>query len=167
MLYVIQTLAGDENRLLTMCRKAIREEEEEAFIPTSEMIKRIRGEDVTVKAVIFPGYVFFRTEDPLKLFFKLKRVPYLSKLLRMEEELLGLTKEEEHIIMELMKDGYNLAMSTGFIENEKIRITSGPLRDFTGEIVKIDRHKKTAILGVWFLGERRNIKVGLEIISKV
>ena len=166
MLYVIQTLAGDEDRLLTMCRKAISFENEEAFVPMSEMIKRVKGEDVTVRAVLFPGYVFFRTENALELFFRLKKVPYLTKLLRMEEELLSLSKEEENTIEQLMKEDYVIGMSKGLIENDRIRITSGPLKDFTGEILKIDRHKKTAILGIMFLGEKRSVKVGLEIVRK-
>ena len=166
MLYVLQTLSGDEKKLLDRCRKTICKDDEEAFVPTIERKRKYKGVEKTVRAAMFPGYVFFRTGDPVALFFKMKTVPYLSKLLRVNEEMLHVTPEEDEVISRLGGEDHNAEESTGVIEDGKLTILKGPLKDFSGDIVRIDRHKKTATIALDFLGERRNLTIGLEITKK-
>ena len=42
----------------------------------------------------------------------------------------------------------------------------GPLHGLEGNIIKINRHKRMAIIKADFMGGPREIKVGLEIIDK-
>ncbi|MEG2506006.1 MAG: KOW motif-containing protein, partial [Carnobacterium sp.] len=57
-------------------------------------------------------------------------------------------------------------MSVGYIIGDKIIVRDGPLKGKEGSIKKIDRHKRIAFIEVEFLGEVRETKVGLEIITK-
>ncbi len=166
-LYVLQTLAGNEQRLLDRCGISICRDDEEAFVPTVERTKKYKGTEKTVRTAMFPGYVFFRTGDPVGLFFRLKTIPLLSKLLRVNEELLHVTEEEDEVISILGGNDHNAKKSVGIMEEGKLMIFQGPLKNFTGDIVRIDRHRKSATIALDFLGEKRCITLGLEITKKV
>ena len=57
-------------------------------------------------------------------------------------------------------------MSRGIIRNGTTVVTEGPLKSRENLIRKIDRHKRTAKLGVPFGGKTVEITVGLEIYQK-
>ncbi len=57
-------------------------------------------------------------------------------------------------------------MSYGFIKGDVIHVTSGPLQEQEGQIVKIDRHRRVAYVDVKLFDRITRIQVGLEIISK-
>lgn len=60
-----------------------------------------------------------------------------------------------------------VAMSTGIIENDRVRILTGPLQDMEGYIRKINRHKRKAWVSIEMFGRSVDMEVGLEIIKKV
>ena len=65
-----------------------------------------------------------------------------------------------------MKKGGSFDLSTGYIEGDKIVITSGPLKGMEGLIRKIDRHKRKAYLKLSFFDREIMTSVGLEITEK-
>lgn len=60
-----------------------------------------------------------------------------------------------------------VAMSTGIIENDQVRILTGPLQGMEGYIRKINRHKRKAWVSIEMFGRSVDMEVGLEIIKKV
>ena len=60
-----------------------------------------------------------------------------------------------------------MKMSEGYIEGDQLVITDGPLTYYEGKIVKINRHKRTAVLEVEFLGRKNQVTVGLEVVGKI
>ena len=57
-------------------------------------------------------------------------------------------------------------MSRVFIENDRVIITSGPLKGNEALIKKIDRHKRRAYLEIEMFGRKVEAQVGLEIVKK-
>ena len=147
------------------CRRYI-EEGEEVFVPLIEMERRVRGNDELVTKAMFPGYLFFDTEDADSLFYRLKKISGLTKILRTDEEFSPISDEEADIIKQLGGDEHKVILSTGFKEGNRVVITEGPLADFTGKVVHIDRRKRTAVIEVTLLGEPRQIKVGLRVLNR-
>lgn len=166
MLYVIQTIAGNEHRVLERCKKNIILPEEEAFIPTYEKKKRERGEDIIMTKVLFPGYVFYRSDQPEELYDRLKSVPYLTKLIGSDAGFIPVSQHEEELLTGLGGENHNIEVSIGVIEKGKLIVLSGPLEKFTGKLLYYNRRKKIAGIEFDFLGETRSIQVGLEIIGK-
>ena len=83
------------------------------------------------------------------------------------DEFLPLSDEEIDWIRALAApETHVVEMSEGFIEGDKVVVTSGPLRGREAQISKIDRHKRLAWLDMRMLGRNKSIKVGLEIVSK-
>ena len=78
-----------------------------------------------------------------------------------------LTEDEKSFLLSFCDDGYVTEKSKGFIIDDRIFITSGPLKGRESIIKKIDRHKRLAEIEMTFLGDKRRISISLEIISKI
>ena len=61
----------------------------------------------------------------------------------------------------------NLRKVTGIIENDQVRILTGPLQGMEGYIRKINRHKRKAWVSIEMFGRSVDMEVGLEIVKKV
>jgi len=85
---------------------------------------------------------------------------------RDNEYIIPLSPADEHMVTELSDENHVIKASLGYIVGDKLIVTDGPLKGHEGEVVKIDRHKRIAILSIEFLGEKRNITVGLEVVKK-
>ena len=166
--YVVQVRSGREEKIINACHLYVDASAlEECFLPRFQRMKKIRGQWQEVEEVLFPGYLFFISDDVTKLYQELKKIPDLTKLLgKREQEFFPLPEEEVAFLKSFGKEDHVVDLSIGYIEGEKIMVTSGPMKGKEGLIRKIDRHKRLAFIEVEFLGELRSAKVGLEIISK-
>lgn len=75
-------------------------------------------------------------------------------------------QEEVELLMRIGTDKQLVEMSSGIIENDRVRILSDPLMGMEGNIRRIDRHKRIAYLEIEMFGRTVEMKVGLEIIRK-
>lgn len=75
-------------------------------------------------------------------------------------------QEEVELLMRIGTDKQLVEMSSGIIENDRVRILSGPLMGMEGNIRRIDRHKRIVYLEIEMFGRTVEMKVGLEIIRK-
>jgi transcriptional antiterminator NusG len=81
-------------------------------------------------------------------------------------EFLPIKKEEQEFLQTMMDSEHIIQMSEGNIHDGTFDIYQGPLRQKDKQILRIDRHKRTAEIEVSFMGETRRVKVGLEIKNK-
>ena len=90
----------------------------------------------------------------------------MTKLIGIGDQIVPLVQEEVELLMRIGTDKQLVEMSSGIIENDRVRILSGPLMGMEGNIRRIDRHKRIAYLEIEMFGRTVEIKVGLEIIRK-
>lgn len=167
MWYVVQVRTGTEEEIQKQCEKLIGPEAlERSFIPYCEQMKRYHGAWHKETKILFPGYLFLVSPDKEKLFFQLKKVMGLTKLIGTGEEVVPLTEEEMHFLLTFGKDDQIVEMSEGIIENDQIVITRGPLKGHEGLIKKINRHKRRAYLELEMFGRKIETQVGLEVVAK-
>lgn len=167
MWYVIQVRTGSEENIRLQCEANIPQDVmERCFIPYYEERRRIRGEWMTLKKILFPGYVFLITEEIDELFYQLKKVIGLTRLLGAGDEIIPLTERERDFLLRFGGENQIVEMSEGIIEQSRIRILSGPLMGMEGQIRKIDRHKRKAWLEVEMFGRVQRVEVGLEVAMK-
>lgn len=140
---------------------------ERCFIPYYEEKKKQNGTWNTLQKVLFPGYIFMITEDVEKLFFHLKTIEGMTKLIGTGNDIIPLTEEEIAFLQRLGGEEQIVSMSEGIIEGTQVIITSGPLMGMEGLIQKIDRHKRKAWLELELFGRMQQVEVGLEITKKV
>ena len=97
MWYVIQTTTGREEELTDVLKSMLPQTIcEKSFFIRRETCWRLKGKHKIQQEVLFPGYVFVQTQAPETLFYQLKKVPKLSKLLSDgEEEFLPVREDEQ------------------------------------------------------------------------
>lgn len=167
MWYVMQVRTGTEENICCQCSKLISGEIlEGCFIPHYEAKKRYEGTWHTQEKVLFPGYVFMITDTVEKLFFDLKRVIGMTKIIGTGGEIVPISDQEREWLLKIGGQEQNVLMSKGVIENGKVRIIEGPLAGLENKIIKIDRHKRKALLQVEMFGRTMEIQVGVEIVEK-
>ena len=138
MWYVMQVRTGTEENIRCQCQRMISSDIlKRCFIPYYQQKKRFQGKWHIQERILFPGYVFLIAEN----------LEQLAENLRKEEQL--------------------VTMSTGIIENDQVRILTGPLQGMEGYIRKINRHKRKAWVSIEMFGRSVDMEVGLEIIKKV
>lgn len=97
----------------------------------------------------------------------LKKIPSLIKILGDESEIISLYDREVEFLMKFGKEEHLVKMSYGYIENDRIVITDGPMKDYKGTVKKIDRHKRKAVIEVELFGRTMEVNVGVEIVKKI
>ena len=168
MWYVMQVRTGSEENVQLQCQKDISSEVlEDCFIPYYEEKRNIKGEWMTQRKILFPGYVFLDSQEVIRLYSNLQQVFGLTKLLKTGDEVVPLTAEEVHFLKDFGGEEKVVPVSEGIIENSKVVVMSGPLMGKEGYIKKIDRHKRRAFLEMPMFGRVQKIQVGLEIVAKV
>lgn len=168
MWYVVQVRSGTEHNIRIQCNKKIPDTiMERCFIPYYEEKKKQNGSWNTLQKILFPGYIFMITEDVEKLFFHLKTIEGMTKLIGTGNDIIPLTEEEIIFLQRLGGEEQIVSMSEGIIEGTQVTIISGPLKGMEGLIQKIDRHKRKAWLDLELFGRMQQVEVGLEITRKV
>lgn len=168
MWYVIQVKTGTEEEIRRQCEKIIKKDIlERCFIPYCEQMKRYRGAWHKEKKILFPGYVFLVSVNKEELYFQLKKVIGLSKLIGTGKEVVPLDQQEMCFLQKFGKEEQIVSMSEGIIVNDQVIVIKGPLKGNEGLIRKIDRHKRRAYLEIEMFGRWIETQVGLEIVEKI
>ena len=163
---MIQVYTGQETEIAGQCRNRIIGENEDVFIPLVERMTKVRGEWVRVMTKLFPSYVFIETDSPGALYMRLKQIKAMTKLLKTGEEITPLYKEEEEYLKNLQDKEHVVRYSEGYMEGDRLVITSGALRGYEGKIKKLLRHKRLVVLEVPLLGREVEVTLGLGVVEK-
>lgn len=166
MWYVIQVYTGKELEIAQQCRDRVADEGEDVFVPLAERWTKIRGERTLITSRLFPGYVFIETDKIEDFHKRLNRIYAMTKVLRTGDEMTPIQKEEEEYLRKLGGDEHVVRYSEGYIEGDKLVVTSGPLKDFEGRIKKILRHKRLVVIEVYLLGQIVEVTLGLGVIER-
>lgn len=166
MWYVIQVYTGKELEIAQQCRERVADESEDVFVPQAERWTKIRGERTLITSRLFPGYVFIETEKIEDFHKRLNRIYAMTKILRTGEEMTPIQPEEEEYLKRLGGDEHVVKYSEGYMEGEKLVVTSGPLKDFQGRIKKILRHKRLVVMEVPLLGHTVEVTVGMGVVER-
>lgn len=161
MWYVIQTQTGREEELLLFMRKILTKGIcNNSFVLKVAWPKRYNGQWRLYLKPLFPGYTFVETETPQKLFEELKKIPQFSKLLSCDKyEFVPLKKEEESFLMNLInagkKEPFVIHPSKILVsEDGKVKVISGVLKQYEQEIIRVNLHKRYAVVKINMLGEK-------------
>lgn len=167
--YVLYVMGGRERKILELLNQ---KDEIKAFTPLKEVVHRVQGKRVVVKKPLFPSYVFLETELSPKVFRQAmlrykSQISGILKELKYDDDISALSTEERAYLEGLMDEGHNVRLSKGEILDGEVIITEGPLKGYESNIIRIDRHKRRAILNVRMNNRDMNVDVSLEIVKKI
>ena len=164
---------GWEEKLVSVLKEKLNPNEYSPFVPSKETAYRRSGIISKVRKPLFPGYIFVQTEiEPKliasKLTLALTSVKGIYSILHYGEDRNDVAmREEERLCWErLFNADFCVVGSVGFIEGDVVRITTGSLVGLEGQIKKINRHKRSAIVEMKMMGAVRDVVLMLEVIAK-
>lgn len=167
MLYAMQIKAGSEKKICQLCNSILPNELYQAcFYPRYEQIWKKNGQRKIITRPLFSGYLFVDTDDILKFWQQLWKVPELTKLLKIDRDFISI-KEEEKKFLEMHSDSNHLfKMSKGYMIGEVVKIEEGAFAGYYGKLLYIDRHNRYGIMKVKMFGKQIEMHFGLEIAYK-
>ena len=147
--YVIQVKTGGEERYLKLAKQAIDETattETNLHWPRRKLRVRKQGEFRDILAPIFPGYIFFETDNiGTDIYWTLRKTDGFLRFLRDNSKIDPLAGTDRELLIHFLKLGEVVDKSRAYFdENKRICIVEGALKGLEGQIVKVDRRKQRA-----------------------
>jgi transcriptional antiterminator NusG len=115
---------------------------------------------------LIPGYVFFesgRVPDWEAIVW----FPAVYKPLSYADDSFALRGRDLEFVRSLMKNNGVYKISRAVADGSKIRIVDGPLKDYEGSIVKVNRRKGWALVKIAGEGIINNIWLGFELLEEL
>lgn len=162
--YVLQTKTGGEEKLMEMIRRIVPKGlYGECFVVYHEQLWRRQQQTFVHVKRAFPGYVFITSREPEALFFCLKQIPAMTKMMTDEDSFfLSLEPEEAVFLEQLMDERHVIGLS--YLEtdgNGNIYQVSGPLASCIPRIVRCKYGKRYVIVRLQIHGKEKDILLGI------
>ena len=139
---------------------------QECFFLQRERMKKFGGRFHKVQEIVFPPYIFVHTNQEKEVTQLFEQTPELSELLH-SKQFTPLQKEEVDFILRWGDETHLLKLSVIRVNEDKtVEIIDGSLKNYKKELVKLDLHRRTAIIQTQFLGEKQEIHLGFQIMGK-
>ena len=97
---------------------------------------------------------------------KRERMKKFQGCWHMVEEILFLNEEEESLVRRLGGKAHRTGISrVEVLEGKRIRVVEGPLKDYMGDVVKVNLHKREVAVQVEFMGRPVELYMGIEMVG--
>ena len=149
--YVIQVLAGYEDRIRSDLLKRIEEEGlQEIFgdvLMPSAQAKQSYGSEEAEEQYLFPGYMIVEMEPQVEAIRLVNRTPRITRFLGGKDPAPLSDKEIERILAQIRGEVVVLVEKHTFEANSEVEIKDGPFAGFMGIIEAIDdEHEKLTVM---------------------
>ena len=155
--YVTNTYSGHENKVKTNLEHRIVSMNHgprfrRVVVPTEQVIETKDGQKVQTEKRVLPGYVLVNTDMTDEAWTVVKNTPGVTGFVGAGNKPLPLSQGEVDRIMHTGDGaGERPRAQVEFQLGEAVKITSGPLSDFDGEIVDVnaDQQKLTVLVNIF------------------
>lgn len=157
--YVVHTFSGYENMVLDNLYKVVeknglQEDILEVKIPMEDVIEEKNGKRKVVQRKMFPCYVLVKMRYTDGLWHTIVNTRGVTGFVGPAGRPLPLT-QEEIVRMKLEKVNVDIKVGVG----DKIKITSGPLEGFVGDVVNVDTKNQKCKVTVSMFGRLTPVEV--------
>jgi transcriptional antiterminator NusG len=169
--YVVNTYSGHENkvkqnlehRVATMGQKR---SVKQVVVPTETTSEMKDGQKVTVEKRTMPGYVLVNMDLNEGSWTVVKGTPGVTGFVGASNEPVPLTQAEVNRLLhreEAKRERTRLSYTIG----ETVKVISGPLSDFSGEVAEINEDASRLKVLVSIFGRETPVEVGFDQVKKV
>lgn len=169
--YVINTYSGHENKVKQKLEHRIENMGQghrvrKVVVPT-EMVSEIKdGQKVQVERRTMPGYVLVQMEMTDNAWSLVKETPGVTGFVGPRDKPVPLTKPEIDRLLH-RETAERPRTQVQFEIGETVKIISGPLSDFSGEIAEINEDQNKLKVLVSIFGRETPSEVGYEQVKKL
>jgi len=141
----------------------------ELLIAKREVREKKGGKVQIIVKRMFPGYILLETENILEFYLMLRaeRSEYLYGVLRRDGYFKEIELEEISNVVYMTDSDGVIGSSDIFVENDRIIVTKGPLKNYDGLINKIDRRKRRVKAEFKFNGKTHYMDLSVNFIEKL
>jgi transcription termination/antitermination protein NusG len=169
--YVVNTYSGHENkvkqnlehRVVSLNQKrAIRQ----VVVPTETVSEMKDNQKISVEKRTMPGYVLVNmelTDDSWQL---VKGTPGVTGFVGASNDPVPLTQPEVDRLLH-REVAQKVATKAQFSIGESVKVISGPLSDFSGEISEINQDASKLKVLVSIFGRETPVEVGFDQVKKI
>jgi len=168
--YVVNTYSGHENKVranLQHRRSSMHQEEgiREIVVPTEQIVETKDGQKVTTERRVFPGYVLVQMELTDDTWSLVKNTPGVTGFVGAQNKPVALTRAEVGRIMHTASVE-RPKQKAEFAVGEDVRVTAGPLSDFSGEVVEVNVDQSRLKVMVSIFGRETPVELAFDQVKK-
>ena len=169
--YVINTYSGHENKVKQNLehrvtslnvQRAVRQ----VVVPTETVQEMKDNQKVTVEKRTMPGYVLVQMEMSDDAWNLVKNTPGVTGFVGASNEPVPLTQPEVDRLLH-REVAQKVATKAQFSIGEQVKVVSGPLSDFSGEISEINSDAAKLKVLVSIFGRETPVEVGYDQVKKI
>ncbi len=169
--YVIHTYSGYENKVKANLENRIlatgmQERIFQVVISTEDVVEIRGGKKHIIQKRVFPGYVLVQMDLDDDSWYVVRNTPGVTGFVGSNAKPTPLSSDEVKKIIE--RKAYEKPKpKTEFEEGQSVRVTDGPLADFTGTIaeINIDQNKLKVLVSIF--GRETPVELTFEQVAKL
>ena len=166
--YVVHTYSGYENKVKTDLEKTVKNRELEDFffdivVPMEEQIEIKEGKKKTNLKKVFPGYVLVKMVVTEQTWYIVRNTRGVTGFVGSGTDPIPLTEKE------IMQMGFEKPddITVDYDEGDSVTIVDGSLKDFIGQVQKINKEKKKVTVLVSIFGRETPVELDFAQVEKV
>jgi len=168
--YVVNTYSGHENKVranLEHRRQSMHQEERihQIVVPTEQVVETKDGEKVTSERRVFPGYVMVQMELTDDTWSLVKNTPGVTGFVGAQNKPVALSRAEVDRIMHTASVE-RPKQKAEFAVGDDVRVTSGPLSDFSGEVTEVNLDQSRLKVMVSIFGRETPVELAFDQVKK-
>jgi transcriptional antiterminator NusG len=170
--YVVNTYSGHENKVKQNLEHRVvslnqKRNVRQVVVPTESVSEMKDNQKITVEKRTMPGYVLVNMELNEDSWGLVKGTPGVTGFVGASNEPVPLTQSEVDRLLHrdiVIKDRIKKA---SFVIGESVKVVSGPLSDFSGEISEINEDAARLKVLVSIFGRETPVEVGFDQVKKI
>jgi transcriptional antiterminator NusG len=171
--YVINTYSGHENKVKQNLEHRIQSMNQiprfrRVVVPTEQVIETKDGQKVQTEKRVLPGYVLVNMDMTDEAWTVVKNTPGVTGFVGAGNKPLPLSKPEvDRILHTGAGVGAAPRAQVQFSLGESVKITSGPLSDFDGEITEVNADQQKLMVQVNIFERQVPVEVSFDNVKKI
>jgi transcriptional antiterminator NusG len=169
--YVINTYSGHEKKVKHNIEHRVATMEQQSnirqiVVPTEQVSEMKNGQKVQTERRTMPGYVLVNMEMNDDTWMLVKNTPGVTGFVGSRDKPLPLSKPEVDRLMH-RETAERPRTRAQFSIGESVKVISGPLSDFSGEIAEINEDAAKLKVLVSIFGRETPVEVGYDQVKKI
>ena len=171
--YVINTYSGHENKVKANLEHRVKSMNQEmtvrrVVVPTESVVETKDGQKVQTERRLWPGYVLVNMDLTDEAWTLVKNTPGVTGFVGAQNKPVPLSQPE---VDRILHTGTGTAVAqrsqVEFQLGESVKITSGPLADFDGEITDVNADGQKLQVMVNIFERQVPVEVGFDNVKKL
>ena len=169
--YVINTYSGHEKKVKANLEHRLvslgqRERVKQVVIPTEQVVETKDGQKVQTEKRRLPGYVLVNMDMTPDALWLVKNTPGVTGFVGSRNKPMALSKPEVDRMLH-RETAERPRTRAQFSIGESVKVISGPLADFSGEIAEINEDAAKLKVLVSIFGRETPVEVNYDQVKKI